>query len=61
MSEIDLGADAGELFTALRGVLDLHTLILYSPDADDGFCEECTRPYPCKTVQTIADAVFSDV
>lgn len=59
MSEmpIDLGCDAGEWYTALAAVLELH-VPLTAPDA--GFCRECGHVWPCATVRVVADAVYAE-
>jgi len=59
--EIDLGADAGDWYAGLLGVLELHKPDPDSPTADAGHCAECSHAYPCATVRAIAEAVYFEL
>jgi hypothetical protein len=58
---IDLGADAGEWYSALFAVQELHKPVAegVEPNATQ-FCGECSHAWPCATMRVIADAVFFD-
>ncbi|MGH3782693.1 MAG: hypothetical protein ACRDRO_19240 [Pseudonocardiaceae bacterium] len=56
--DMDLGADAGEWYTALTSVLALHKPDPHAPQGETDFCGECAHCWPCATIRTIADAVF---